>query len=347
MLEPVHKTMNNPNSTVLSQEAIRDLVLKARSGELVTHKVAEKPIEEFIDQASATIIAHYEIPYRETSLKYRTIKGGISIPCMVQSIAFQCAVFISKARETMGQRMVGVSIIPMGYDVETDDGKIVLEEILNPAWNEGDPEENKMLHFPKLVTEDEEGKPIEKFGLMIFKPQWGVDMSRSRENTPRGIDMLNLNPGKGVPRKKRDANTDAEEETEGAVTVEQAKRAYENIDWSQISNLQHALEAPIMTAEEEGIQELIMFKNHIPIAKNAPSVKEAERKAAKEQATTPGFSTPVTTVTDVAPNHDPFGGLEDEETDPEATTVGEGEVQPPPIIDAEITGEEPNGDPTE
>jgi hypothetical protein len=168
----------------------------------------------------------------------------------------------------------------------------------------------------ELMTTDKDGNHIEPQILMIFRPQWGVNRTKQAFNRLRTRDMINLVPNRGVPRKTTLISVGS-----GDASKQEER---ESIDWNRIHHLQPQMEAPILQYKielervQEGLAEdpndetlkaeLVFWQaletivDKIPIAPNAPSLRQGN-----ESASAPAFSSPVQQAAATIPQ-DAFAG---------------------------------------
>jgi hypothetical protein len=244
--------------------------------------VASSSVEKIAALPNNIPILQCVFPYDNARLAYRQELSGQKVPCSIVALTFDYSYYKSRTRETRGEPIEGVSILIMGYDVAVDgQGKPVTNAVPNPAYAEAyevhaetykeltgqeldaaivaalaqDGIEEFFL-VPETINTDASGKPIAPKLLMTFAPQWGRDMSRRNYSQAKDLDYLNLVPKGGVPRKNTlviPSGTPAasEDEAEGPVTTESARRRTESIDWQQIYGLQPQMEKPILNFKIE------------------------------------------------------------------------------------------------
>lgn len=256
----------------------------------VQRAISTVSADKYASIENSTKVLSVVVPWEHGKSIYREERQGSHRPCVATFLDFNVSIFKSRVRESIGDLAEGVSIDIYGYDVETDgEGKPIFKT------EEINGEEVTSL---TLITQDEEGNPLEPQFLMSFRPQWGVDRTKQWYSRLRDQDMLNLVPSKGVPRKSVII-----ESAEG----EEKTSPREKVAWDLLPNLQQFMEKPILNARlaiaEAGLDwdeaiamegddlsaEILMAKyvNTIPVASNAPS-KRAEQTATLPTSLTGG-----------------------------------------------------------
>lgn len=226
------------------QTDLLELVKQAQ--ETGTKKVvSETKVEEYTAIPNSIALSIISVPFETPKLLERSVSGSLTTPCVATEIQYKVSAFKSQARESLGELTKGCSIEIHGYDVITDaDGVPVLDENGNY----------------KLVTSNEDGSDKEPFSLMEFRPQFGVNYNKQSFARLQGVDMLNLVPNRGVPRKVRTV-----QKADGSESIS------DSVDWTKLSGLQAMMEKPLLNAKLEGNQAFLDYVGHIPVASNAPS----------------------------------------------------------------------------
>jgi hypothetical protein len=264
--------------------------------------ISESSAEDYAALENSVKVLSVVIPWKSGKPIYRE-ERGVHKAFYATFVDFNVSVFKSRVKETLGDLAEGASIDIFGFDVEVDGQG-------NPVYTTEKAADGTEFQALKLITEDEQGTPLEpKFG-MSFRPQMGVDRTKQWFARLRDQDMLNLVPNKGVPRK--DATVIP---AEGAETTTTTQRR-ENVAWDLLPNLQQYLEKPILNnrlelaeagiTPEEAIEMegdnlptavlMAKFIASIPTAPNAPSKRAAQQTGMAGSLT--GGSTQVATVVD-------------------------------------------------
>lgn len=161
---------------------------------------------------------------------YRDKTSGTNDPGLPVSLEFTKVAYISKAAESFGQVLEGVSIVIHGYPIQTDvEGKPVTEET-----------ETGVVY--KLIDKDSEEKQKDPQVLMIWRLRFARDWNRGRNQQPKGVPLLSLIPYDGVPLKDSKKTSESGEET----TEETNDYSRKNVDWNINNGLQKFLEGPLM-----------------------------------------------------------------------------------------------------
>lgn len=234
--------------------------------------VSEMSVANFLDLDNSAVLKEVVIPYGESPVISRglgrTAAAG-TVPCYPTHISYRYSLVKSQAQESFGELIDGVSADIYGYDVERDaQNAPIYDEVPDPL------DETKTIKVPKLIDKDEAGNPIEPKRLMHWIPQWGVNRSKPVSGRVKGLNMLNLVPGDGVPRKRPDeTNIDPTKPKDPT-----ARPTYDRVAFEEIPGMEAQIQKPLVNAKILGLTDLLEIVEHIPVASNAPS-----RKAEQQQ----------------------------------------------------------------
>jgi len=207
--------------------------------------ISETKVEEFTAIPNSIALSVISVPFETPKLLERSVSGTLTTPCVATEIRYKVSAFKSQARESLGELTKGCSIEIHGYDVVTDaDGIPLLDENGNY----------------KPMTSNEDCTDKEPFSLMEFRPQFGINYNKQSFARLQGVDMLNLVPNRGVPRKVRTV-----QKADGSESIS------DSVDWTKLSGLQAMMEKPLLNAKLDDNKEFLDYVGHIPVASNAPS----------------------------------------------------------------------------
>ncbi len=282
----------------------------------ITPTILETKVEALSEEGISIPLSAILVPYDDPKPVSRSENRSF-IRAMALSLAFTNTAFKSRAQYEFGEFVEGVSIDIMGHDLECDtEGNplLVTEEITDEAGDK------QTITKTVMMTEDEEGNPLEPKVLMSFRPQWGVDYSRNASGSPKGKNMLNLVPSRGVPRKEStEVNLEGDEKKKrGGFDAP--------VDWSLIPSLQTDIERVLLNNEDPRLKEWIAS---IPVASNAPSTQTAQGSVTGTPRVSVGGGQAFASAPE---DKNPFGlsvatsteGTKPEETKPEDTSAGKG-----------------------